>query len=248
MIPTPAVEVIPQKGKMRIRDYVKTKDPDVICTTLQEMYVDAEYVFTDEVKNYIRKHFQWELIHPIMDPICSIFQDLVSNPSVNLTDYSYWTLSVIPRYENTDLAQYSRRKIRMFSIRRSGVDDGGFGMFAEKTFQDGDIISVYMGCLKELNLHQNKRFNLRLDTQKMLSIPEPGNKKFLGAHKANDKYHKDSKTDERARNNALFEGIFLKARTKILIGKEITVSYDPANDPEPKKVVNTFPKHSKKKK
>jgi hypothetical protein len=128
----------------------------------------------------------------------------------------------------TDDGKSAQHETQLLEIGTSKIQGAGRGIFAAKSFEKGDIISVYLGKkstdISPYSLEIKNMF-ISLDKEEM----------WLGAHFMNDHNFKTvarrriRKVGRPPSNNAYFEGIIVRARVQIRQGDEITVGYNNKN-------------------
>ena len=164
-----------------------------------------------------------------------------SNTTAELTDENFkWTLYGRKRpISGKRYVRYSDGLKSILSVKRSTLPGAGLGCFAEKTFTYGDIISVYLGeklSTNDSDTHNELPYALRVD--RYTTLNPSGSDLLLGAHKCNNTKccppavspHGSKMRGGQVKNNAYFEGIYLKAGTSILIGNEIFADYAPHSE------------------
>ena len=116
-----------------------------------------------------------------------------------------------------------RQETHLLKVKTSKIEGAGKGVFAAKSFEKDEIISVYLGK-KSTTITP---YTLKI--QNMLISPDK-EETWLGAHFMNDRNFKTSTTTKKVGhpicNNAYFEGVIVRARRRIREGEEITLDYN----------------------
>ena len=82
-------------------------------------------------------------------------------------------------------------KVATYGIKKSTVIDGGYGLFAERDFSQGDIISIYLGEYIDPKDESDYSMDYKVsptETRRLSTLggfPEQ-KKLYLGAHMMND--------------------------------------------------------------
>ena len=105
------------------------------------------------------------------------------------------------------------------------MTEGGYGLFADKTFFPGDIISIYIGYKKIRDKHSSvysmEYSKTEIIDTKVGIINE--SVLYLGCHFANDRSYRGDIQDRRKKYNAKFVDFKLQATSNMKKDKEILV-------------------------
>lgn len=191
-------------------------------------FMDNDYILDDDLKKKIDREFEWE-------------KSYVVKPSSTTASScpSKFTLYALCRgNDGTTHSKFSEGRKPILSIRKSNVDVAGFGVFAERQFAPGEYISVYLGK-KYMSSRTPSDYALEITPEYYIDIDHGGDQLHLGAHKINDigfypekeskeemGSNKKRKIGSPIKNNAEYEGVLVRATSKILIGREIFVAYN----------------------
>ena len=94
--------------------------------------------------------------------------------------------------ENTMWYKPSKTELHKWvTVKKSTMKDGGYGLFAERNFKDGDLFSMYLGKIIDSNEQSEYSMDYQVTTTKTVRLSTfggyPAQKKlYLGAHMMND--------------------------------------------------------------
>ena len=214
------------KGK---NTYKRAQTNNNLFTNIVEAYIESNYVLNSDIKALITSSFQW-LVSYEVSPLATMNEEKPEGTPLT------WTLYAKGRdMDDQGKGRYTESLTAILSIRPSNIANGDFGCFSAKTYLEGDIISVYVGqqidALPNDASHEDFPYVFNVKKNLSITVGDNGSQLLLGAHKCNDMNFQSS-TDSRIRtkgrpleNNAYLEGIYLKARTRIVSGHEIFVDY-----------------------
>ena len=114
-----------------------------------------------------------------------------------------------------------------FVVKESGIEGAGLGLFAKKRFLPGKIITIYFAPQKSKQRPTFTKYAVH--TKGHYFYVRQGCPLFLGAHFMNDATYNCTDADREKLeedNNAYFDGITIKAKTRIESGCEILLSYN----------------------
>ena len=120
--------------------------------------------------------------------------------------------------------------------KHEGDKTEGYGVFAERNFREGDLVSIYLGHYIESSTGSNV-YSLQQkisETEKKIITTSGGfpgvRKMYLDAHMMNDYYwsiNRPAAEDKEFKNNVQFAPeLAVVARRKITKGEEIFVNYN----------------------
>ena len=112
-------------------------------------------------------------------------------------------------------------------VKESGIKGAGLGLFAAKRFLPGEIITIYFAPQKSKQRPTFTKYAVH--TKGHYFYVRQGCPLFLGAHFMNDATYNCTDVDReklKKDNNAVFDGILIKAKTRIESGCEILLSYN----------------------
>ena len=130
------------------------------------------------------------------------------------------------------------------TVKTSLIKDAGYGLFADRKFEVGDIVSVYLGFASSIVIQEivHTKFD---DSEYKIQIPLPETNEmivlnvddggfpqnkvmYLGAQMFNDPMLNapEGEIDENAFNVKIFHNLTLVSEKVINIGDEILGSYD----------------------
>ena len=184
-----------------------------VLTHIGDKYIDSNYNHnSDEWKDIITTHFQW-IVGSYKNPFDSKF--------TCSEDETVSTL-LFRKNEKEPLVEVLR-------VQKSNIPNAGLGLFAQKMFQKGDYISVYVGTRKEGVIQMDDPFyGLKVTSNYTLCLD--ADDLLLGAHMGNDSNHVQQKYNIKGGrprvNNSMLEGIFLRATTQVRVGDEIKYTYN----------------------
>ena len=114
------------------------------------------------------------------------------------------------------------------TVKVSTIRNGGYGLYADRTFIPGDIISVYLGHKEDINT-ETSPYAMDYSSVETIDaktgVVDEG-KLFLGCHLVNDKCLMDGKYDKRKHYNAKFVDLLLVATSHIRKHTELLVDYN----------------------
>lgn len=205
---------------------------NTLLTQVADAFIDANYIMTNEVKAIMERHFGWLVCYDL-----SLMENMFQG-STDQAEPVKWTLYAKCR-EATDQEKmiYSSSVTNLLSIKLSGIEGGEYGYFAEKTFLEDEVITVYLGnpvISSEAPItHEDYPYALHVGANVNITPAYNGHQLLLGAHKANNHaFEQDPNTPKAKprgrprRNNAHFEGVFVIVSQRILCGNEIFVDYN----------------------
>ena len=114
-----------------------------------------------------------------------------------------------------------------FVVKESCIKGAGLGLFAAKRFLPGEFITIYFAPQKSKQRPTFTKYAVH--TKGHYFYVRQGCPLFLGAHFMNDATYNCTDVDREKLekdNNAIFEGITIKAKTRIESGCEILLSYN----------------------
>ena len=216
-------------GKPNIPPHHYERPIHSIFTSTHDIYVRDEHRCTLDVRTHIDDNFVWTKSTQVAASTGSLTHT-EDNSSVKFTLY------MKKREGDGDWSnQYSDGLTAILSVRPSTIPGAGLGLFAERAFRENQIISVYLGDKMRRYYKAPSTYALQLNYQH--NIQPNNNRLYLGAHFANDaKFLPEvpvaSNKKKRRRighpvgNNCDFEGVYIVARSQIIVGKEILLDYN----------------------
>ena len=107
--------------------------------------------------------------------------------------FEEWVMSLVKVKTDalTDLVRPTKETMLPWvSVRKSNIPNSGWGLFAEKTFKPGDIITVFCGRVFRGNKRDDTLVSFRRSNGTVVYLdtrPQRGKRLFyFGAHLAND--------------------------------------------------------------
>ena len=184
------------------------------------------------------ENFGWVVSYDL-----SPFQKFVMH--VEEKTFSKWTLYARCRNEKEQTKRwYSTSKVNMLSVQTSTVEGAGMGCFTEQTYHPHQVITVYLGyrqVIDKIASHFDHPHALSVQENMTVQPGISGNDELmLGAHKCNNMNFKGGVIVKKRKgrpteNNSYLEGIYLKAKKRILIRHDIFVDSTPCQDSYGKK-------------
>ena len=164
--------------------------------------------------NMIDIHFRWEQITYVMP-----FQNVSTTKQAH-----EWRLM----YRLKEGMEYHHH----IKVGESNLHQAGYGLFADRTFHCGDLISVYIGDVVRTNQSHRSAYAIEFkgigDIDAKFRISD-GAKLFLGCHFVNDKSYENCITDNRKKYNSKFEDLSLISTSILRKNTEILVDYNIQN-------------------
>ena len=199
-----------------------------IIDGLLDLFVEQGTDLTEEVEEYLNKYFVWEKSFELSPLVCV---DSTSNQHPKWTLYAKLRLN-----ESGKSRKYSGSRQSILSIRQSMIDNGGLGVFAETTFQDKELISVYIGnntATIASQTHEESPYKLEMTSKESLDIRFEGIHLLLGAHKINDIQTFPGKkvVGKQLTNNCEFWGLKIETNRRLVKGNEFYLEYNIVDHP-----------------
>ena len=211
--------------------------------SIEEMLFDLSEAMLDYAQNIGDSDENWESVQEFLEyGIVMPYAENISpsdegkrDSTIQIKGYILDLCTFNPTFLDSEDAErrYTKStRSQWLKVTKSSLPEGGWGLFAMKTFNSGAIISVYVGpkCGEQTSGYSLKVSGGEIvdplhDTENSI-LPL-----FFGAHYANDKdYHLGSErnsTPGRSRsNNDKFDGVQLVATQYIRPRQEIFVEYN----------------------
>ena len=131
----------------------------------------------------INKHYQWQGCFDL-DTSHTFKTSLPQN-------FDSYILYLLP-YPDSKIqpGKLAPCKLTIVSVKTSTIEDAGWGLFAEREFKTGQIISIYLGNRAAYDKTPNNEYAIRLNSDVLIHSKK--NMLYLGCHLANDlNYYKE---------------------------------------------------------
>ena len=128
------------------------------------------------------------------------------------------------KYRESDGSNYHNHLV----VKESTIKGSGHGLFADRTFIAGDILTVYLGNLVRRN-KSNSSYKLDFSPIGVIDAVcgiQENAVLYLGGHFSNDICHLGVVSDKRKRYNSKFDGVYIVSTKEIKKGTEIFVDYN----------------------
>lgn len=156
---------------------------------VHDMFVDSGHNMKQDIKCYFDENFVWERTCDIKP---SQTEDDQSTENIK------WVLCALQQQTMNRGTRYGEGRLRMLSIHKSTVKDGGCGAFSEKTYYKGNMITLYVGNgVTTQNSDTHDEYTYRMEVSKLRSVDVTYPRKFLlGAHLMNDRNHESEDIEQ----------------------------------------------------
>ena len=167
-------------------------------------------LLSDKLIELLTLNFRWEMVRNVA-PLAAMKLNEIPN---------HWKL----QYRICDKSKFHNH----LYVKESGMKGAGYGVFADRYFVEGDIITVYLGKVVR---NKRSKTTYKYDFGELGAI-DPGKGMmdgqclYLGAHFINDICHKGVYKDTRKKYNATFSEIYIVESNQIHRDTEIFVEYN----------------------